>query len=106
MQIAERMSRLGMETAFEVLAVVRRLEAEGRHILSFAIGEPDFDTPPHIKDAATAALARGETGYTPSAGILPLRQAIADYMAQTRGLSVTPEEVVLPIALLTPRGAS
>jgi aspartate/methionine/tyrosine aminotransferase len=95
MQIAERMGRLGMETAFEVLAVVRRLEAEGHHVVSFAIGEPDFDTPQHVKDAAVAALARGETYYTPSPGILPLREAIADYISRTRHISVTPEEVVV-----------
>lgn len=95
MQIAERMGRLGMETAFEVLAVVRHLEAEGHHIVSFAIGEPDFDTPQHIKEAAIAALARGETNYTPSPGLLPFRQAIADYISRTRRISVAPEEVVV-----------
>jgi len=89
------MQRLGTETAFDVLAEVRRLEAEGRHIISFAIGEPDFATPEHIKEAAVAALARDQTHYSPSPGILPLREAIAQYLAQTRHIPVTPEEVVV-----------
>ena len=95
MRLAERMGRLGTETAFEVLARVKRLEAEGRHIISFAIGEPDFDTPAHIKQAGIRAIENNETHYGPSAGIMPLREAIAEYISKTRDLSVDPEEVVV-----------
>ena len=95
MQIARRMGRLGTETAFEVLAEVNRLRAEGQNIISFALGEPDFDTPRNIKDAATKAINDGYTHYSPSAGILPLRESIAHYISETRGIEVTPEEVVV-----------
>ena len=95
MQIARRMGRLGTETAFEVLAEVNRLKAEGQDIISFALGEPDFDTPRNIKDAATKAINDGYTHYSPSAGILPLRESIAHYISETRGIEVTPEEVVV-----------
>ena len=95
MQIARRMGRLGTETAFEVLAEVNRLKAEGKDIISFALGEPDFDTPRNIKDAATKAINDGYTHYSPSAGILPLRESIAHYISETRGIEVTPEEVVV-----------
>ena len=96
MRLAERMGRLGTETAFEVLARVKRLEAEGRHIISFAIGEPDFDTPAHIKQAGIRAIENNETHYGPSAGIMPLREAIAEYISKTRDLSVDPEETHAP----------
>ncbi len=95
MQIARRMGRLGTETAFEVLAEVNRLKAEGENIISFALGEPDFDTPQNIKDAATKAISEGYTHYSPSAGILPLRESIAHYISETRGIEVEPEEVVV-----------
>ncbi len=95
MQIARRMGRLGTETAFEFLAEVNRLKAEGQNIISFALGEPDFDTPRNIKDAATKAINDGYTHYSPSAGILPLRESIAHYISETRGIEVTPEEVVV-----------
>lgn len=95
MRLAERMGRLGTETAFEVLARVKKLEAEGREIVSFAIGEPDFDTPAHIKQAGISAIENNETHYGPSAGIMPLREAVAEYIGKTRGLSVDPEEVVI-----------
>ncbi|NMB17698.1 MAG: aminotransferase class I/II-fold pyridoxal phosphate-dependent enzyme, partial [Firmicutes bacterium] len=95
MRLAERMGRLGTETAFEVLARVKKLEAEGREIVSFAIGEPDFDTPAHIKQAGIRAIENNETHYGPSAGIMPLREAVAEYIGKTRGLSVDPEEVVI-----------
>jgi aspartate aminotransferase len=94
-RLAERMGRLGTETAFEVLARVKKLEAEGREIVSFAIGEPDFDTPAHIKQAGIRAIENNETHYGPSAGIMPLREAVAEYIGKTRGLSVDPEEVVI-----------
>jgi aspartate aminotransferase len=89
------MSRLGTETAFEVLARARALEAKGRDIVHLEIGEPDFDTPPSIVAAGVAALERGETHYTPSAGVVELREAIAAYLAARRGLRVDPSQVVV-----------
>src|SRR6059036_1464122 len=78
--LASRMSRLGTETAFEVLAKARALEAKGRNIVHLEIGEPDFDTPPAIVAAGVAALERGETHYTQSAGVIELREAVALYL--------------------------
>lgn len=95
MQIAQRMNRLGTETAFEVLAEVKKLQAQGKSIISFAIGEPNFDTPNHIVEAGAKALHEGYTHYGPSAGILPFRQSIARYISRTRGVKVQPEEVVV-----------
>lgn len=95
MQMADRMSRMLGEGAFEVLDEVKRLEAEGKDIISFAIGDPDFDTPRHIKDAAIAALEDNQTHYCPTAGIPELRQAVAEYISQTRGVTVSPEEVII-----------
>ncbi len=89
------MERLGTETAFEVLAKVNELKRKGREITSFCIGEPDFDTPKNIKDAAMKALKDAYTHYSPSAGILPLREVIAHYISKTRGIEVDPEEVVI-----------
>lgn len=89
------MERLGTETAFEVLAEVNELKRQGKEIVSFCIGEPDFDTPDNIKDAGVKALKDGLTHYSPSAGILPLREAIARYISKTRGIEVDPEEVVI-----------
>jgi aspartate aminotransferase len=94
-KLAEAMSRLGTETAFEVLAKARALEAQGREIIHLEIGEPDFDTPSNIIEAAGTALMEGHTHYCPSAGIPELRQAIAEYTSETRGVEVTPEEVVV-----------
>ncbi len=88
------MSRLGTETAFEVLAKARALEAQGREIVHLEIGEPDFDTPPSIVAAGVAALERGETHYTPSAGVIELREAIAAYLRERRGLSVDAAQVI------------
>jgi aspartate/methionine/tyrosine aminotransferase len=95
MQIARRIGRLGTETAFEVLAEVNRLKAEGQDIISFALGEPDFDTPQNIKDAAMKAISDGYTHYSPSAGIHPLRESIVHYILKTRGIEAEPEEVVV-----------
>ena len=86
---------LGTETAFEVLAEVKRLEAQGRAIISFAIGEPDFATPQNIKDAGCQAIHEDHTHYSPSAGLMELREAIAEYISATRKISVSPEEVVV-----------
>src|SRR5437867_12428839 len=93
--LAPRMSRLGTETAFEVLAKARALEAKGRDIVHLEIGEPDFDTPPSIVAAGVAALERGETHYTPSAGVIELREAIAAYLRARRGVSVDPAQVIV-----------
>ncbi len=95
MQIAERMSRLGTETAFEVLARARQLEAQGRQIVHLEIGEPDFDTPQNIIDAAKEGLDKGFTHYGPSAGMPELRAAIAEDAGRRRGLNFSPENVVV-----------
>jgi aspartate aminotransferase len=93
--LAERMRRLGTESAFEVLARARALEAEGRRVVHLEIGEPDFDTAPHVVAAAGEALAAGYTHYGPSAGLPQAREAIARYVARTRGIDVDPEAVVV-----------
>src|SRR5512135_3767242 len=95
LRLASRMSRLGTETAFEVLAKARALEAQGKQIVHLEIGEPDFDTPMHIKDAAADALFKGYTHYGPSAGLPELRQAIADTSAGQRGIPCDPGNVVV-----------
>jgi len=92
---ADRMKTLGTETAFEVLAKARALEKQGKNIVHLEIGEPDFDTPRNVKEAAVKALNSGYTHYTPSAGMPELRQAVADYISKTRKLDVKPEEVVI-----------
>ncbi len=95
MKLASRLNNLGTENAFEVLNEVNRLKAAGRNIVSFAIGEPDFDTPDNIKQAGITALQNNFTHYSPSAGILPLREAVANYIAQTRTIQVNPDQVVI-----------
>jgi aspartate/methionine/tyrosine aminotransferase len=95
MQVAARMQRLGTESAFEVLARARALEAEGRQIVHLEIGEPDFDTAPHIRAAACRALEEGYTHYGPSAGLAPAREAVARYVARTRDIEVSPDQVVI-----------
>jgi aspartate/methionine/tyrosine aminotransferase len=95
LRLARRMQRLGTETAFEVLVRARALEAKGRDIVHVEIGEPDFDTPANIVEAAVDALHKGWTHYGPSAGLPQLRQAIANDVASSRGIQVTPEEVVV-----------
>jgi len=93
--LADSMRRLGTESAFVVLARARALEAQGRNIIHLEIGEPDFNTPEHIKNAAIRSLHANRTHYTPAAGIMELRAAVADYVQRTRGASVTPEHVVV-----------
>ena len=95
MNVAPRMHRLGTESAFEVLARARALERQGREIIHLEIGEPDFDTPVHIKEAAKRALDAGATHYGPSAGLPELREAIAKHVTETRGVPVSPEQVVV-----------
>jgi aspartate/methionine/tyrosine aminotransferase len=93
--LAQRMDKLGTETAFEVLAKAKALEKQGRNIIHLEIGEPDFDTPNNIKEAAVKALKGGYTHYVPAAGIPELRTAIAEYLSKSRGISVDPDEVVV-----------
>jgi aspartate/methionine/tyrosine aminotransferase len=95
MKTADRLGLLGTENAFEVLNEVNMLKAAGHDIISFAIGEPDFDTPDNIKKACIRAIEENYTHYSPSAGILPLREAIAAYISKTRGIKVSPDEVVV-----------
>jgi aspartate/methionine/tyrosine aminotransferase len=95
MKYAARMQRLGTETAFEVLAKAKRLEADGRSIVHLEIGQPDFPTPPHVVEAAVAALRDGHTGYTPAPGIVEIREAVADHIAARLGQPVHPDEVVV-----------
>ena len=95
LRLASRMSRLGTETAFEVLNKARALERLGRSIIHLEIGEPDFDTPENVVEAAVVALRNGWTHYGPSAGLPELRQTIADYVSRTRGVAVMPDEVVV-----------
>src|SRR6202162_5441483 len=95
LQLARRMSRLGTETAFEVLNKARALERQGKSIIHLEIGEPDFDTPANVTEAAVDALHKGWTHYGPSAGLPELRQTIADYVSRTRSVKVGPDEVVV-----------
>ena len=93
--LSQRAQSLGTENAFVVLAEVNKLIREGRNIISFCIGQPDFATPQHIQDAGIAAIQQGKHGYTPSAGIPELRQAAADYFSRTRGIQVDADDVVV-----------
>lgn len=93
--LAGRMGELGTETAFEVLARAKDLEAAGRSIIHLEIGEPDMDTPEHIKEAAVRALRDGYTHYTPAAGLREAREAVAEHVAQSRGIPVGPDHVVI-----------
>jgi len=95
MRVAIRMARLGTETAFEVLAKAKQLEAQGKKIIHLEIGEPDFDTPKNIKEAAKRAIDEGYTHYGPAAGLPEHRKAIAEYISATRGIPVDPDEVVV-----------
>ena len=95
MKLAERIGRLGTETAFEVLAKARRLEAEGMDVVHLEIGEPDFDTPANVVEAGRNALADGYTHYAPSPGLPEVRARIAEEVATTRGISVSGDNVVI-----------
>jgi aspartate aminotransferase len=95
LHLARRMLRLGTETAFEVLNKARALERQGKSIIHLEIGEPDFDTPANVVEAAVDALHKGWTHYGPSAGLPELRQTIADYVSRTRSVKVSPDEVVV-----------
>ena len=93
MKLAERMSRIGVESAFDVLVRARALEAQGKSVIHLEIGEPDFPTPPHIVEAAKKALDEGWTHYGPTQGFPDLREAIAEHVSRTRGIQVGPEHV-------------
>jgi len=93
--LAERMSRLGTETAFEVLQKANQMESEGREVIHLEIGEPDFDTPRNIIDAAIKALNKGYTHYGPSAGMLKTREVFSEFISNDRGVDVGPDNVVV-----------
>src|SRR5579863_6071350 len=93
MHLAERMSRIGIESAFEVLVRARALEKQGRSIIHLEIGEPDFPTPPHIIEAGKRALDEGFTKYGPTAGMPELRESIARYVSRTRGIKASMDQV-------------
>ena len=95
LHLARRMSRLGTETAFEVLNKARALERQGKSIIHLEIGEPDFDTPSNVIEAGVDAMRKGWTHYGPSAGLPELRQALAEYVSRTRGVKVSSDEVVV-----------
>ena len=94
-KLVEAMSRLGTETAFEVLARAEALKAQGRSIINLGIGQPDFATPEHIVEAAVKALRDGAHGYTPAIGIPALREAVAADIEARRGARVSPERIVI-----------
>ncbi|TCO32443.1 aspartate/methionine/tyrosine aminotransferase [Kribbella steppae] len=95
MKLAGRMERLGTESAFEVLAKAKALEASGREIVHLEIGEPDFDTPAHVAAAAQQALDKGHTHYVPAPGIPELRTAVTDFLERTGRLSTSPDRVLI-----------
>ncbi len=95
MQLAAALSRLGTETAFDVLARATRMREQGRDVINLGIGQPDFLTPPHVVEAAVKALRDGHHGYTPANGILPLRQAVVRDLHARRGIEVDPGRIVI-----------
>jgi aspartate/methionine/tyrosine aminotransferase len=95
MHLAHRMSQLGTETAFEVLARAEALRAQGHDIINLGIGQPDFKSPPHVVEAAVKALRDGHHGYTPSPGIPAVREAVAADIARYRGVEVSPERIMV-----------
>ncbi|MEL6999555.1 MAG: pyridoxal phosphate-dependent aminotransferase [Pseudomonadota bacterium] len=95
MILADGIGRLGTETAFEVLARAAELERQGRDIINLGIGQPDFRTPEHIVEAGVKALRDGHHGYTPSQGILPLREAVVADIAARRGVAVSPDDICI-----------
>jgi aspartate/methionine/tyrosine aminotransferase len=94
-KLADRMSRLGTESAFEVLARARALEAQGAKMIHLEIGEPDFETPAHITEAAIEALKAGYTHYVPAPGLPQLREGVAEFLSRTGRLETTPDRVVV-----------
>jgi aspartate aminotransferase len=94
-RLAAGVASLGTESAFSVLARARELERAGRHVIHLEIGEPDFDTPAHVTEAAVAALRAGETHYCPAAGLAELREVVADELSRTRGVTIAPDRVLV-----------
>ncbi len=95
MKVSKLVQRAGTETAFAVLAKAREMERQGKSVVHFEIGEPDFNTPENVKQAGIKAIQENYTHYSPAQGILELRETIAEYIAKTRGIEVSPEEVVI-----------
>src|SRR5919199_838202 len=95
MQLAERMNRLGTESAFDVLAKAKQLEAKGRNIIHLEIGQPDFPTPINICEAAFRAMKDGYTGYGPAEGLIEFREVVAEHISTTRGIEIHPDQVVV-----------
>src|SRR5207302_3138645 len=93
MRLAQRMSRIGTESAYEVLARARELEKQGKKIVHLEIGEPDFPTPAHVIEAGKRAMDEGWTKYGPTPGLPEFREAIAGYVSRTRGIPAGPENV-------------
>jgi aspartate aminotransferase len=93
--LSDALSRLGTETAFSVLARAQELEREGHDVIHLEIGEPDFATPPHVCEAAAAAMRAGHTSYCPSAGMPELREVAAEHLSRTRGIEVGPANVLV-----------
>ena len=95
MKLAHSLTRLGTETAFDVLARAQKLKEAGQDIINLGIGQPDFPTPENIVAAAQKALQDGHHGYTPANGVLPLREAVAADMANRRRIDVDPDRIVI-----------
>ena len=95
LKLADRMSRLGTETAFEVLAKAKALEAKGKEVIHLEIGEPDFDTPQNVIDAAVKAMNDSQTHYSPAAGVPALREALAKDMSKRRNININSNQVVV-----------
>lgn len=95
MKLADRMSRIGVESAFDVLVRAKALEAKGKSVIHLEIGEPDFPTPPHIVEAGKRALDEGWTHYGPTQGLPDLREAIAEEISRTRGITAGPQHVCI-----------
>ncbi|HEX4659050.1 MAG TPA: pyridoxal phosphate-dependent aminotransferase [Streptosporangiaceae bacterium] len=95
LSLADRMGRLGTESAFEVLARAKAMEAAGAKVIHLEIGEPDFPTAPHIVEAAVEALRAGQTHYVPAPGVPPLREAVAAFLERTGRMRVSPDRIIV-----------
>ena len=93
LKLAKRMNRLSTESAFEVLAKAKELEAQGKDIVHLEIGQPDFKTPVNVCQAAFQAMKDGQTGYSSPAGLPAFREVVADWVSRTRRVSVQPDQV-------------
>ena len=92
---ARRFGHMGTENAFKIGEDMARARARGVDVIPFTIGEPDFDSAPHINEAGIAAIRAGDTHYTDPAGIAPLREALAAYVSRTRGIEVTADRIII-----------